>query len=191
MINREFLSRWIDSYDGKPGTVKTYLGAVQLFFKFCVLQKENLLDIESIKKTEYLIKQWKRNLWKNVQREKHAKSLDDLENMPTKDQMEEFDQSAMIKFAIAALKSSRANPGDNLNRQIFCLARNYLISSLILDNSTRPGTLSNMTLKEFSEAKKGNNGYVVAVHKHKTDYNGPAMIAIDEELYDHMHIYLQ
>ena len=42
----------------------------------------------------------------------------------------------------------------------------------MFDNASRPGDLSNMTLKEFERAIFRNNGHVISVKKHKAGYKG-------------------
>jgi len=48
-----------------------------------------------------------------------------------------------------------------------------------------------MTLEEFENAYKRDQGHVVEVFKHKTDYKGPAALSIDLKLYNEMLIYLK
>jgi len=89
LTNREFIVNWIDSCEGKPSTIKTYLGSIQLFFQSSVLQEK--MSMRSIQSMEALIKQWKQNLWRSIQRGKYAKALDDLQNMPSSEQLDQFE----------------------------------------------------------------------------------------------------
>lgn len=70
-------------------------------------------------------------------------------------------------------------------------ALDYILLNLMLDNSTRTGALKNMTLQEFDSARKQDDGFVVSVRKHKTNYNGPVHMAISHDLYNHMLMYIQ
>ena len=70
------------------------------------------------------------------------------------------------------------------------MVRDYLLTSLILDNASRPGAISNMTLYEFSCAKRQNHGYVVSVKRHKTGYKGPANIACSKKVFTQLTNYL-
>ena len=49
-----------------------------------------------------------------------------------------------------------------------CSGRHYLITRIIFDNALRQGAVSNMTVKEYNEAKFKEGEYVVSVEKHKT-----------------------
>ena len=59
----------------------------------------------------------------------------------------------------------------------YCEARDYLLTSLIFDNASRPGAISNMTLVEYKRATERDIGYVISVIKHKTEHKNPVSIA--------------
>ena len=59
----------------------------------------------------------------------------------------------------------------------YCEAKDYLWTSLIFDNASRPGAIKNMTLGEYRRATERDNCYVISVVKHKTVHKGPANIA--------------
>ena len=59
----------------------------------------------------------------------------------------------------------------------YCEARDYLLTSLIFDNASRPGVISNMTLGEYKRATERVIGYVISVTKHKTVHKDPVNIA--------------
>ena len=59
----------------------------------------------------------------------------------------------------------------------YCEARDYLLTSPIFDNASRPGAINNMILGEYKRATERDNGYVISVIKHKTALKGPANIA--------------
>ena len=53
--------------------------------------------------------------------------------------------------------------GFKLSKLKFCLARDYILTSLMFDNASRPGATSNMILEEFEKAIFRENGYVISV----------------------------
>ena len=59
----------------------------------------------------------------------------------------------------------------------YCEARDYLLTSLIFDNVSRPGAISNMTLGEYKRATERVIGYVISVIKYKTVHKDPVNIA--------------
>ena len=68
-------------------------------------------------------------------------------------------------------------PNFKVTKTNFCLVRDFILTSLIFDNASRPGALSNMTLDEYSRVVFKDGGYVISVKKHKTKHKGPAHIA--------------
>ena len=56
-----------------------------------------------------------------------------------------------------------------VSKKQFTEMRDYLLTTLILDNGARTGVAENCTLKQFQSAKKDTEGnYVVLVTNHKT-----------------------
>ena len=188
LTKREFLVNWIDNFGGKSGTTKTYLGSLKHFFNFCTAQKRDLIDLKQVVRISTLIDQWKRNLWKQIRRSKYDKDLSDLEKMPKLDDLTKFDNSAHVKQAVSTLNMLIAT--EVIGKLDFCLVRDYMLTTLITDNSTRPGALANMTLREFRKSKKEKEAFVIGVRKHKTDYNGPAFISISFNLMKYMRKYM-
>ena len=73
----------------------------------------------------------------------------------------------------------------------FLSMRDYLIAKLIIDNASRPGAISNLTLKEFDNAHERENGMVIEVFRHKTDCQGPAALFVSTILFKRMEQYLR
>ena len=84
-------------------------------------------------------------------------------------------------MTMKTLKNSLMVYGFKINKQNFCLEKDYLLTSLRLDNASRPGAISNMTLHQFSCAKRQNHGYVVSGKGHKMGNKGPANIACSKK----------
>ena len=79
--------------------------------------------------------------------------------------------------------------GFKLSKLKFCLARDYILTSLIFDNASRPGAISNMTLEEFERAIFRENRYVISVKNHKTGYKGPAHIVCTAALFRELAVF--
>ena len=77
--------------------------------------------------------------------------------------------------------------------KIHVYARGYIITSLILSNASRPGSIRNMTLSQFRAANIDKNGLcIVFVTNHKTAAtSGPAVIVFTPELYHKCRIFVQ
>ena len=57
--------------------------------------------------------------------------------------------------------------------------RDYLITYLTMDNTTRQCPIENMTLQEFDNTNHTENGrWIVSVTKHRTDLDGHCNIAM-------------
>ena len=68
--------------------------------------------------------------------------------------------------------------------------RDCILCHLIFNNANRTGAISNMIIKEFKSPIQGANSYTVRVVDHKTDYNVPANIVFNANLYSHTEKYL-
>ena len=62
-----------------------------------------------------------------------------------------------------------------------------------MDNCSRPGGVYNMTLLALNKVYPGENGLgdVIQVFEHKTDFNGPIDVAINNILYTHLLNYVK
>ena len=134
--------------------------------------------------------QWRNTLYREIQEDSHKKQAKAREFFPKPEEIKEFDNSQIIIMATRTLENSLMVHGFKINTQHFCLVRDYLLTSLILDNASRPGAIGNMTLHEFSRAKRQNHGYVVSVKRHKTGYKGPANIACSKKVFTQLTNYL-
>ena len=102
----------------------------------------------------------------------------------------EFFNSKLVEEArdlLNAAKATRKSPGSKQ----FTLCRDYLTSTLILRNGTRPGAMGNMTLGEFQAGIKSIQGnWQVSLKDHKTKYKGPAVLTFSNFEYEECSIYI-
>ena len=86
----------------------------------------------------------------------------------TTDELHKSDVSNVVEDCKFNLKKScLINKPQSI--QVFTACRDYIITSLILSNATRPGPLRNMTLKEFKNATISLEGvHMVSIKEHKT-----------------------
>ena len=117
--------------------------------------------------------------------EKEIKARD---YFPSPKEIEKFDNSSLVKDAKKTISDSHIK-GFKLSKVKFCLARDYILTSLIFDNASRPSAISNMTLQEFERAIFRENGYVISVKKHKTGYKGPAHIVCTAALFRELAVF--
>ena len=186
LLTREFLYNWMkDVVDSgkESGTIKTYLNSVRLYIDY-VLLKDNLESkkIHSLNCVKGQIKKWCCNLYKGIQRRKYKKNLLDIEKFPTSEDMKKMDNPERVKNTFQYLRHltcTHVEPCKSRFKQI----RDYLLSTLLIDNCSRPGGVHNITLEEFEKAipDENNRRFVIQVFKHKTDFKGPVDISVNSD----------
>ena len=107
LYNRAFLNNWMAHMQAEgrqAGTIKTYLGSILHFLNFVCISEKNSFDLQQIKKIEAIIRQWRRNLWKDIKKREHEKMTIDIAHFPLPEEIEAMDNSVHTKSAIATLK---------------------------------------------------------------------------------------
>lgn len=192
LFSRPDLNQWITWFEDKgrkPGTIKTYLGSVKLFYEFVIITAPEYVKVTPIEinKMKSIVNRWSQNYNKKIKIAKNEKQLELLANLPTPEEICQLDESDKKKEALKTIdwfKCCDKCP----SRKEFCLARDYLITYAVLNNASRSGCISNMTMAEYRSAEKQKNrSYIIAVKDHKTAAtSGPAMLAIDSSLMNHL-----
>ena len=193
LASPSFLNFWMTKLTEEKkeaATIKTYLCSVKHFLDLAVASGNNILGNTNLDKVRVLLQQWHNTLYREIQEDSHEKQVKDREFSPKPEEIKDFDNSQIVIMATRTLENSLTVYGFKINKQNFCLVRDYLLTSFILDNASRPGAISNMTLHEFSRAKRQNHGYVVSVKRHKTGYKGPANIACSKKVFTQLTNYL-
>ena len=71
LVNIKFLNSWVEKLkeEGKLlGTIKTYLGSIAWFYRFCIIDEDvNLLDVKVVNRMKETIMSWSKVLWKGIQ----------------------------------------------------------------------------------------------------------------------------
>ena len=92
----------------------------------------------------------------------------DIANFPTQEEIFKIDCSETKKQALRYLNNHTTNAFAMLSRSNFAPIRDYILTNLILNNTSLPAATHNMALCEFSSAKKQGENFVVPVINHKT-----------------------
>ena len=188
-----FLNSWMSKLKDEekdPSTIKTYLNSVKHFIDFIVASEKELFKNQNLEKVRVLLRQWRNTLYKEIQELDYEKQLNARDFFPTPSDIEIFDKSEISNSAIATLKQAATMPNFKVTKTNFCLVRDFILTSLIFDNASRPGALSNMTLDEYSRVVFKDGGYVISVKKHKTKHKGPAHIAFSAKNFKWLKTYL-
>ena len=123
-----------------------------------------------------VIRKWRRNLQKKIEERSQEKQLNDLQRLPSPVDISAFDKSDAVRYSKQLLRMAMCKPITNLMCKDFCSMRDYLITTLILDNASRSGAIANMTLKEYGQARVSKEGgHLISVKQQKTSYKGPAI----------------
>ena len=104
-----------------------------------------------------------------------------------------FMSSSVARAAVNMLGGYQAKPEGTMPSQSeYTSVRDYLVTSLCINNGSRSGALANMTVGEFKKAQPLDDSFVVMkVRKHKTfTTHGPANIVLSATLHNCMTIFL-
>ena len=85
---------------------------------------------------------------------------------------------------LSKLPCIRSSP----SRKEFCHVKDYVLTYIIIENSSQPGCISNVAMKELEKSEMQQGGsYIIAVVNHKTIATaGPAMLSITPDLMRHL-----
>lgn len=85
----------------------------------------------------------------------------------------------------------QADAGAKLSLRQFTLARDYLLCRLTLATATRPGALNNVLVTDYEASRVSEGNHIILMPKHKRTKDGPAMIAMDQQMQAEMASYVQ
>ena len=196
ILNKNSLrDEWLNKFEKekKPGTVKSYLGSLNQFYAF--LKCENVDVGSSVNQLENLSQQVK--LWISSFRKKSLdrfweKRMDDMSSMRTPEQVRAFDTSEVAREAIRLLGEYQDRCDEEEPTQSeYTTVRDYLLTSVCINNGSRSGTLANMTLREFKQANKKDDCFIVRVKDHKTfTKHGPVNVVFNATLHQYTEIFI-
>jgi len=175
-----------------PGTVKSYLYSLVFFYKYiqCDAPQELVQYLNQCSKMIVIVQNWISVYRKKLRGSHWKKELEQLDQLLTSEEIKKLDDSNTVKFCKKVLKEVRDTSRQNSFKE-FTNARDYIIMCLCLDNGSRTGALSNMTINEFQKAKPQGRSFTVRVENHKTlETSGPATLCFSSTLYSEAEKYL-
>lgn len=194
MTGVKFLRSWL-SYVVKyqPGTGRSYLMSLHLFYKFPSQEEVPLPNV-----TKDLLNARRRSSAqkKKVLKRKLEKHDEDYRKLLSSKNLHKVCHGSLHVNAVKQLAatSTETNRG-NITEEIIsdkshCEVRDWLMTCILIDNSGRSGDVANMTTGEFKEAVFSNGTdddparYRVDVKDHKTaGVYGAAVVWIYDNLY--------
>ena len=202
---KQWLSYAVSKY--QPGTVRSYLMSVRLFYKFLTQErKPNMSEVstDTLNARRDLMSSWSSAQKKKVLRRKLQKNEEDFKKLISSENLYQICHGDQRINAVKQLGSSskETSQGTVVQRIIsdktHVEVRDWLMTRLLIDNSGRSGVIANMTVTEFMAAvyHPGTDEdlarYRILVSKHKTaDQYGSAVIWAYDDLYKMMDMYLR
>jgi len=177
-----------------PGTVKSYLCSVRHFYSYFLT--ENVLSQEEKQKIQQMkdcVSRW----IQACRRESCQRGLErmdtDTQKIISPKQIVDFEKSPMalkaIKIIGHALSSTENCP---VTQADFVVVRDFVITETVISNASRSGAMANMTVDEFTGARRLYDQVTVSVQNHKTSYcHGPAKIVSSLTLHGWLQSYLK
>ena len=197
ILHKQILrDKWLSKFEKekRPGTVKSYLGALNQFYIFLECESPPQIDVPSevLSCLRAQIKVWNKSHHKLIKDRFWEKRIDDLANLKTPEQVKVFDGSDVARTAVKLLGDFQDLPSGTIPSQCeYTVVRDYLLTLLCINNGSRSGALANMTLGEFRKAQEEDGCFVVKVRKHKTfTTHGPAHLILSSSLHQWMEIFI-
>ena len=193
---KSWLTYAVNKY--QPGTVRSYLMSLRLFFKFLIQEEKSVpgVTLEVINARRDLMTSWSSAQKKSVLKRKLEKYDEDYRKLLSSENLHQVCHGNQHVNAVKQLASSllETNQGDDTAKIIsdksHCEVRDWLITRVLIDNSGRSGNMANMTTSEFNEAVfyEGTDEdparYRVLIKDHKTaGVYGSAVVWFYDDLY--------
>lgn len=202
---KQWLSYAVSKY--QPGTVRSYLMSLRLFYKFLTQErKPNMSEVsnDTLNARRDLMSSWSSAQKKKVLRRRLQKQEEDFKKLITSENLYQICHGDQRINAVKQLgnSSKETSQGTEVQRIIsdktHVEVRDWLMTRLLVDNSGRSGVIANMTVAEFMAAvyHRGTDEdlarYRILVSNHKTaDHYGSAVIWAYDDLHKMMDIYLR
>ena len=201
---RSWLSYVVEKY--QPGTVRSYLMSLRLFYKFLSQEEVPLPNVtkDLLNARRDLMTSWSSAQKKKVLKRKLEKHDEGYRKLLSSENLHKVCHGSLHVNAVKQLAatSTETNRGDItekiLSDKSHCQVRDWLMTRILIDNSGRSGVLANMTTSEFREAVfyHGTDDdlarYRVDVKDHKTaGVYGSANVWIYDNLYVLIDMYIR
>ena len=200
---KNFEEAWLKHAHKKgyePGTKRSYLLSLTHFMDFIMRSKltpmlANVLPIDESISPELVslcqkeISKWRKALKPEEADREYAIMVKDTEDVIPKELFVQVQISSFNKQIIEAAKEIHKcfidKPDEYVcNRTTFTNIRDSICFSLITNNISRSGAISNMTTEEYTKGTYSSTGsYIILVKKHKTGRKyGPCQIIVNPDL---------
>ena len=202
---KTWLSYAVEKY--QPGTVRSYLMSLRLFYKFLSQERKSDLpdvSVETLNARRDYMTSWSAAQKKKVLKRKLEIRDEDFRKLLSSEKLHQVCHGNQHVNAVKqlAVTSEETQGGESASRILsdksHCEVRDWLMTRLLIDNSGRSGVAVNITVNEFNEAvfypgtEEDNARYRVDVKEHKTaGIYGAANVWIYDVLYLLIEMYMR
>ena len=202
---KTWLSYAVEKY--QPGTVRSYLMSLRLFYKFLSQERKSDLpdvSVETLNARRDYMTSWSAARKKKVLKRKLEIRDEDFRKLLSSEKLHQVCHGNQHVNAVKqlAVTSEETQGGESASRMLsdksHCEVRDWLMTRLLIDNSGRSGVAVNITVNEFNEAvfypgtEEDNARYRVDVKEHKTaGIYGAANVWIYDVLYLLIEMYMR
>ena len=202
---KTWLSYAVEKY--QPGTVRSYLMSLRLFYKFLSQERKSDLpdvSVETLNARRDYMTSWSAAQKKKVLKRRLEIRDEDFRKLLSSEKLHQVCHGNQHVNAVKqlAVTSEETQGGESASRMLrdksHCEVRDWLMTRLLIDNSGRSGVAVNITVHEFNEAvfypgtEEDNARYRVDVKEHKTaGIYGAANVWIYDVLYLLIEMYIR
>ena len=202
---KTWLSYAVEKY--QPGTVRSYLMSLRLFYKFLSQERKSDLpdvSVETLNARRDYMTSWSAAQKKKVLKRKLEIRDEDFRKLLSSEKLHQVCHGNQHVNAVKqlAVTSEETQGGESASRMLsdksHCEVRDWLMTRLLIDNSGRSGVAVNITVNEFNEAvfypgtEEDNARYRVDVKEHKTaGIYGAVNVWIYDVLYLLIEMYMR
>ena len=186
---------WLSNFmtERKPGTINSYLHSLQYFYSYLNTEKPFGSKGNQGELVECVnrVKHWLKSNRKLIARRKWEKRIEDGQKLATSEDFVKFDNSEPVRNAIKLL-ASFIGASRLVKKYEYTLIRDYLLTSLCMDNASRTGAIANMRVEEVKRAERDGDSMLITVLDHKTmETSGPAILVLPIVTFNYLDIFLK
>ena len=144
--------------------------------------------MKGLGKVSHKLEAWHSTIRKQYMSENWKTVLNETHNLVKPSDIKDFNQT---EPALQTKKLLEEAIMRELDISEYCIVRDYLLMSLLLQNGQRPGALEEVLLDDFNhaEADPTTSVYTIFATRHKTSAAGPAPLTMTKSLHRRMQIF--
>ena len=156
-------------------TMKAYLLSLRHFCTYVIAEKPVSVDVDPalVRQIQEKARLWSMSYRKDSKRRHLEKMSNDLNNLVTPEQINEYERSESARSAVAVLENLSGAHSLQVNQSMYTNVRDYILLEITIANAHRSGVLANMTMQECKKAKKVDHNMVISVKEHIQFTNSP------------------